>query len=372
MTDRMKKLLTIIGARPQFIKASVVSKAIASTDGFEEVIVHTGQHFDANMSDVFFEQLAIPRPHHMLDIHGGTHGDMTGRMLIAVERVLLQERPDCVLVYGDTNSTLAGALAAAKLHIPVAHVEAGLRSFNMQMPEEVNRILTDRVSNILFCPTNAALDNLAKEGFPYAMASGLQQRIAQVGDVMQDSAELFSTHARAPQGLALADGFVLATIHRAENTDHPQRLAAIVAALGAVARTTPVVLPIHPRTRKILLQQGMDLGRITLFEPVGYLQMLWLLQHCGMVVTDSGGVQKEAFFMGKACVTLRDQTEWVELLDIGANELVGADQNMIVAAVQRNLGRTVCDDGRLYGGGQAARRVVVGIKEYLWNEHSAH
>ena len=199
----MKKLLTIIGARPQFIKASVVSKAIAETDGLQEVIVHTGQHYDANMSDIFFDQLAIPRPHHQLDIHGGSHGDMTGRMLIEIEKVLLQERPDCVLVYGDTNSTLAGALAAAKMHIPVAHVEAGLRSFNMQMPEEVNRILTDRVSNILFCPTDAAMANLAKEGFPYAMASGQLQRIAQVGDVMQDSAQLFATRASAPEGLAL-------------------------------------------------------------------------------------------------------------------------------------------------------------------------
>lgn len=361
----MKKLLTIIGARPQFIKASVVSKAVAETDGLQEVIVHTGQHFDANMSDIFFDQLAIPRPHHQLDIHGGSHGDMTGRMLIEIEKVLLQERPDCVLVYGDTNSTLAGALAAAKLHIPVAHVEAGLRSFNMQMPEEVNRILTDRVSNILFCPTDAAVANLGKEGFPNTMANGQPQRIAQVGDVMQDSAHLFGTRACAPEGLAMRDGFVLATIHRAENTDHPQRLGAIVAALDAVAQSTPVVLPVHPRTRNILAQQKITTRHITLVEPVGYLQMLWLLQHCGLVVTDSGGVQKEAFFLGKACVTLRDQTEWVELLQVGANELVGADQAKILDAIQRNLGRLVRDEGALYGGGQAAGRVVAGLKEFL-------
>ena len=361
----MKKLLTIIGARPQFIKASVVSKAIAETDGLREVIVHTGQHFDANMSDIFFDQLAIPRPHHQLDIHGGSHGDMTGRMLIEIERVLQQERPDCVMVYGDTNSTLAGALAAVKLHIPVAHVEAGLRSFNMQMPEEVNRILTDRVSNILFCPTDAAAGNLAKEGFPYTMASGQPQHIAQVGDVMQDSAQLFSSRASAPEGVALGDGFVLATIHRAENTDTPDRLAAIIAALDAVAQTTPVVLPMHPRTRGVLAQRGITPRHITLIEPVGYLQMLWLLQHCALVVTDSGGVQKEAFFMGKACVTLRDQTEWVELLQVGANELVGADQAKILDAIQRNLGRLVRDEGALYGGGQAAGRVVAGLKEFL-------
>ncbi len=361
----MRKLLTIIGARPQFIKASVVSKAIAETDGLREVIVHTGQHFDANMSDIFFDQLAIPRPHHQLDIHGGSHGGMTGRMLIEIERVLQQERPDCVMVYGDTNSTLAGALAAVKLHIPVAHVEAGLRSFNMQMPEEVNRILTDRVSNILFCPTDAAAGNLAKEGFPYTMASGQPQHIAQVGDVMQDSAQLFSSRASAPEGVALGDGFVLATIHRAENTDTPDRLAAIIAALDAVAQTTPVVLPMHPRTRGVLAQRGINPRHITLIEPVGYLQMLWLLQHCALVVTDSGGVQKEAFFMGKACVTLRDQTEWVELLQVGANELVGADQAKILDAIQRNLGRLVRDEGALYGGGQAAGRVVAGLKEFL-------
>lgn len=361
----MKKILTIIGARPQFIKASVVSKAIAEADGLQEVIVHTGQHFDANMSDIFFDQLAIPRPHHQLDIHGGSHGAMTGRMLIEIEKVLQQERPDCVLVYGDTNSTLAGALAAAKLHIPVAHVEAGLRSFNMQMPEEVNRILTDRVSNILFSPTDAAVGNLAKEGFPYTMANGQPQHIAQVGDVMQDSAQLFASRASAPEGIAMGDGFVLATMHRAENTDAPERLAAIITALDSVALSTPVVLPMHPRTRGVLAQRGIHLRHITLIDPVGYLQMLWLLQHCGLVVTDSGGVQKEAFFMGKACVTLRDQTEWVELLDVGANVLVGADQEKIINAIQRNLGRAVCDEGALYGGGQAAGRVAASLAEFL-------
>jgi len=361
----MKKILTIIGARPQFIKASVVSKAIAEAGGLQEVIVHTGQHFDANMSDIFFDQLAIPRPHHQLDIHGGSHGGMTGRMLIEIEKVLQQENPDCVMVYGDTNSTLAGALAAAKLHIPVAHVEAGLRSFNMQMPEEVNRILTDRVSNLLLCPTDAAVANLAQEGFPYGMANGVTQCVSQVGDVMQDSAQLFATSASMPAGLALPDGFVLATIHRAENTDAPERLAAIISALEAVAQTTPVVLPMHPRTRGVLAQRGIHPRHITLIEPVGYLQMLWLLQHCGLVVTDSGGVQKEAFFMGKACVTLRDQTEWVELLEVEANVLVGADQGRIVDAVRRNLGRVVRDEGQLYGGGQAAGRVVAGLQEFL-------
>lgn len=354
----MKKILTIIGARPQFIKASVVSKAILETEGLTEVIVHTGQHFDANMSEIFFDQLGIPKPHHQLDINGGSHGDMTGRMLIEIEKVLLEEKPECVMVYGDTNSTLAGALAASKLHIPVAHVEAGLRSFNMQMPEEVNRILTDRVSNILFCPTQAAVDNLQKEGYPFITASGKQQRIEKVGDVMQDSAELFATRATRPSDFDLASGFILTTIHRAENTDHPERLASILEALNQAAKTTPVVLPIHPRTRNIITKLNLDTSNLTLIEPVGYLEMLWLLKSCGLVVTDSGGVQKEAFFMGKACVTMRDQTEWVELVEAGANELVGADTLKILDAVSRNLGRQVQDNSQLYGGGVAAHSLV--------------
>lgn len=290
---------------------------------------------------------------------------MTGRMLIEIEKVLQQERPDCVLVYGDTNSTLAGALAAAKLHISVAHVEAGLRSLNMQMPEEVNRILTDRVSNFLFCPTDAAVGNLAKEGFPCTMANGQPQHVAQVGDVMQDSAQLFASRASAPEGIALDDGFVLATIHRAENTDVPVRLAAIIAALDSVALSTPVVLPMHPRTRDVLEQRGIHPRHITLIDPVGYLQMLWLLQHCGLVVTDSGGVQKEAFFMRKACVTLCDQTEWVELVDLGVNTLVGADQAQIIHAIEKNLDRKIEDKAALYGGGQAAKRIAQVLSEKL-------
>lgn len=256
----------------------------------------------------------IPKPHHQLDINGGSHGDMTGRMLIEIEKVLQLEKPDGVMVYGDTNSTLAGALAAAKLHIPVAHVEAGLRSFNMQMPEEVNRILTDRVSNVLFCPTQTAVDNLQKEGYPFVVPNGQLQRIEKVGDVMQDSAELFATRATKPTAFELKNGFILTTIHRAENTDYPERLTSILEALNQAAETTPVVLPIHPRTRNIIEKLNLNTSKLTLIDAVGYLEMLWLLKHCGLVVTDSGGIQKEAFFMGKACVTMRDQTEWIELI----------------------------------------------------------
>ena len=346
------KILTIIGARPQFIKASVVSRAIKQTDGIEEMMLHTGQHFDANMSDIFFNQLNIPRPNIQLDIHGGSHGEMTGRMLAEIEKALLEHKPDRVLVYGDTNSTLAGALAAAKLHIPVAHIEAGLRSFNMQMPEEINRILTDQISDLLFCPTDSAVQNLNNEGF-----ANKPVQVLQVGDVMQDSALLFAEQATAPAG-DLPKGFILATLHRAENTDNPERLADIVAALNEINATlAPVVLPLHPRTRKLIAQHGLELN-VHLIDPVGYFEMVWLLDQCELVLTDSGGVQKEAFFFGKACVTMRDQTEWVELLEVGANELVGADKGKIIDAATRSLGRKVQDTQQLYGGGKAAGRIV--------------
>jgi UDP-GlcNAc3NAcA epimerase len=268
------RLLTVIGARPQFIKASVVSAAIARHPSLSEVMVHTGQHFDANMSDIFFTQLGLPRPDHQLGINGGSHGEMTGRMLIEIERVIRSEAPDRVLVYGDTNSTLAGALAAAKLHVPVAHVEAGLRSFDMRMPEEVNRVLTDRLSDVLFCPTEAAVRNLEREGTAHGGA-----RILQVGDVMQDAALYFSDHIQgraAPPGVK--DGFILATVHREENTDDAARLAQIVGALNLLnATVAPVVPPLHPRTRKAAERAGLDL-QVQLLEPVGYLEMLGLLK----------------------------------------------------------------------------------------------
>jgi UDP-GlcNAc3NAcA epimerase len=349
----MHKILTIIGARPQFIKASVVSRAIQQAEGIEEIILHTGQHFDANMSDVFFNQLGIPKPDIQLDIHGGSHGEMTGRMLVEIERALLEHKPDRVLVYGDTNSTLAGALAAAKLHIPVAHVEAGLRSFNMDMPEEINRILTDQISDMLFCPTTTAVNNLKNEGF-----GSKPVKVMQVGDVMQDAALLFAAKAVAPGGGGLPEKFVLATLHRAENTDNPERLANIVAALNEIhAKQSPVVLPLHPRTRKLIAEQGLSLD-VHIIDPVGYFEMVWLLDHCDLVLTDSGGVQKEAFFFGRACVTMRDQTEWVELIEAGANELVGANFGRIVDAVARHLGRRVSDNQQLYGGGKASGRIV--------------
>lgn len=351
----MKKILTIIGARPQFIKASVVSKAIQETNGLTEVLVHTGQHFDANMSDVFFEQLGIPRPDYQLNINSGSHGDMTGRMLIEIEKVLLKEQPDWVLVYGDTNSTLAGALAAAKLHIPVAHVEAGLRSFNMQMPEEINRILTDQISSVLFCPTDSAMANLEREGF-----NDKPIQVLQVGDVMQDSSMFFAE--RAVKGEALKavpeSNFIVATLHRAENTDDPVRLKAIVDALNYIHKNIlPVVLPLHPRTQKVVKSLGLQLEMLVL-EPVGYLEMIWLLKHCNAVVSDSGGVQKEAFFFKKPCITMRDQTEWIELIESGANILVGSNEDQIIYGVKKMLATTGIKYMNLYGDGKAAKNIV--------------
>ena len=361
----MKKILTVLGARPQFIKASVVSHAISQTQGMQEVLLHTGQHFDANMSDVFFTELGMSKPDYFLDIHGGSHGAMTGRMLEAVEQVLLQEKPDAVLVYGDTNSTLAGALAAAKLHIPVAHVEAGLRSFNMAMPEEINRILTDRISHWLFTPSQAAAEHLAREGFA-------GERIIAVGDVMFDVALHHGSRVQAEGGVLQrlglpVGGYVLATIHRAENTDHPRRLAAIVDALQETARSLPVVWPLHPRTRSVLAQAGR-LDALTqavhLIDPVGYLDMVQMEKFAALIATDSGGVQKEAFFHQVPCVTLRDETEWVELVEAGWNTLVSPDSaQAITGAIQAALG-SQGSSVQPYGAGDAAKKIA----DYLFNK----
>lgn len=355
------KILTVIGARPQFIKASVVSRALRA-EGLLEVVIHTGQHYDANMSDIFFDQLGIPRPDYLLDINGGGHGEMTGRMMSEIESIIFRERPALLLVYGDTNSTLAGALAAAKLHVPVCHVEAGLRSFDMGMPEEINRVLTDRVSQILFCPTETAVKNLHDEGYPI---KGTDARIIQCGDVMQDSALLFSGQERQPQNFTLPDGYILATIHRAENTDDPARMSGIVSALNDLHATLrPVVLPLHPRTRKLAAEAGEEF-KVHLLEPVGYLEMLWLLKRAGLVITDSGGLQKEAFFFSKPCVTMREQTEWTELIDSGANMLAGADSASIRKAASFMLDKNISDPRQLYGGGVASKNIAVYIKEYL-------
>ena len=348
----MLKLLTVIGARPQFIKAATVSRVIQNRDEVSEALVHTGQHYDAGMSDIFFDELSIPRPSRQLGIGGGTHGQMTGRQLEAVEAVMMEEKPDYVLVYGDTNSTLAGALAAAKLHIPVAHVEAGLRSFNRQMPEEVNRILTDHASNVLFAPTQTAVENLVREGIP-------ARRIHNIGDVMYDAALFYRSQARKPDWFTKLNvqegGYVLATIHRQENTDDPARLQALFDGLGQ--SVLPVILPIHPRTRGRIDSAGISIPpSVTCVPPVGYLEMVWLEVHCTGIATDSGGVQKEAYFHSKRCVILRDETEWVELIESGWNTLVGADATKIATALSTPIS---LEGGQpLFGDGNAAGKIV--------------
>lgn len=353
------KVLTVVGARPQFVKAAVVSRALAHREDVRETILHTGQHFDRALSDVFFQELGIPEPAYNLGIGGGTHGQNTGRMLEGIERVLLDERPDWVLVYGDTDSTLAGALAAVKLHLPVAHVEAGLRSFNRRMPEEVNRVLTDHAADLLLAPTPTAVENLRREGLPEA-------RVRWVGDVMYDAALHFGRLAdRAStvlERLGLEPrGYVLATVHRAENTDDPARLEAVFEGLSRVATELPVVLPLHPRTRKALERLGWlerARERLRLIEPVGYLDMVALEKNARLIATDSGGVQKEAYFFGAPCVTLRDETEWVELVEAGWNILAPPSDAKAVADTIRAHMDSRGAPVEAYGDGHAAERIV--------------
>jgi len=353
----MIKIITIIGARPQFIKAAALSREIANYNDIEEIIVHTGQHFDANMSDIFFEQMSIPKPHYNLDINGLGHGAMTGQMLEKIEEVLIKEKPDWVLIYGDTNSTIAGALAAKKLHIKVAHVEAGLRSFNMEMPEEVNRILTDRISDILFCPTDTAIDNLKKEGY-----DNVDTQIVKSGDIMQDAAIFYSKKEQKPN-IEIPNDFILATIHRAENTDDPKRLGNILEALNEIAKDTAIILPLHPRTAKIIQNSEFEIQNLTIIKPVGYLEMVYMLNCCKLVMTDSGGLQKEAFFFAKPCMTMRDETEWVELIENNFNVLVGADKKKIINNFYKPNFNTNFEIN-LYGKGTAAKKIIETLQNY--------
>ena len=361
----MIKIVTIVGARPQFIKASAVSAAIARAGTLSELIVHTGQHYDASMSDVFFEELGIPKPAFNLGVGSGSHGSQTGDMLKAIEAVLVSERPDAVLVYGDTNSTLAGALAAVKLHVPVAHVEAGLRSFNTKMPEEINRVLTDRVSTLLFCPTLAATEHLRREG----IVNGVRH----VGDVMFDvalrTADQADERSRLRNDASMPDkGFVLATLHRAENTDDPKRLGGIIEALSVIGRQLPVVFPVHPRTRKAMSAAGITPGSaLRLIDPVGFVDMVWLERHARLIVTDSGGVQKEAYFHRTPCVTVRTETEWTETVDAGWNCLADPDDaGAIRCAAEAMLAPTAPrSEIAEYGTGDAAQRIVAALGELL-------
>ena len=354
----MIKIVTVVGARPQFIKAAAVSRAISGkfAGQLTEVLVHTGQHYDEKMSQVFFDELGIPQPKYNLEISGGLHGAMTGRMLEALEKVLLEEKPDWVLIYGDTNSTLAAAMAAAKLHIRVAHVEAGLRSLNMRMPEEVNRIVADRLSSLLLCPTEDAVANLSKEG--------LIKGVHLVGDVMYDVSLYFADIASQRVDVLVEHGvasknYVLATCHRAENTDNPKNLAGIVHGLAGIAKKRPVILPLHPRTRSKIDEYGLldALSGVSVIEPVSYLEMVVLEKNAEVIVTDSGGVQKEAFFYRVPCITIREETEWVETVNAGWNILAGSESSRMIDAVDQLIQRVKLNISP-YGHGDAAVQIL--------------
>ncbi len=344
------KIVTVIGARPQFIKAGNISREIAKYNEIQEIIVHTGQHYDNNMSDIFFDEMKIPKPDYYLGINAKTHGAMTGQMMEKIEEIIIKENPDWVLVYGDTNSTLAGALVSSKLHIKLAHIEAGLRSFNNKMPEEINRILTDRVSSILFCPTNVAVKNLENEGF-----NNFNCKIVKSGDVMKDGVEFYKNLAQKPK-FKIDKDYILVTIHRAENTDNLDRLKSIIEALNEINIDKQVILPLHPRTKKILNKNNIKIN-FTVIEPIGYLQMVWLIKNCDLVMTDSGGLQKEAYMFGKSCITLRDETEWIELIDNGYNILVGADKNKILNTYKNNQ-LFEFKQQNLYGDGNASKIII--------------
>jgi len=342
------KICNIIGARPQFIKVATISRVIKNRSNIKEIIIHTGQHYDNNMSDIFFSELDIPSPDYNLNIGSGLHGWQTGKMLEAIEKVLLNEKPDVVIVYGDTNSTIAGALAATKLHIPVAHVEAGLRSFNRSMPEEINRIATDKISDLLFVPTQMAMDHLKNEG--------LANYSFFCGDVMYDSVLHFSKKINT----FTEEPYYLATIHRPANTDVIGKFSSIIKAFSKFDKK--VVLPAHPRLKKVLDQIKVP-DNIKIIEPVGYTKMLSLIKNADLVFTDSGGLQKECYFLKKRCVTLREETEWVETLENNCNILVGADYDKIVAAEKLKCGEF--DIKTKYGLGNAAEKIIEKISEYL-------
>ena len=411
----MVKIATIVGARPQFIKAAVVSRAIQTSlpvpwqtgnkkeKKIQEILVHTGQHYDYLMDRVFFEELDLPQPHYHLGVGSGSHGKQTGIMLERIETVLQQEKPEAVLVYGDTNSTLAGALAAAKLNIPVAHVEAGLRSYNRRMPEEINRLLTDHLSTFLFCPTAQAVQNLLKEG----IRDGKGKFVKNVGDVMYDSILYYSklaesrstilqdlnlvnkksevrsqeSESRTPKSAiparrkgAPAGGrnpqYYLVTLHRAENTDDPKRLKSILKALNEIGKDDPVVLPLHPRTKKMMKIYNLspDNHRIKLIDPVSYLNMLTLEKNARAILTDSGGVQKEAYWLKVPCLTLRDETEWVETVKNGWNVLVGTGTQKILNGLKHLEKRKSFRKGReLFGGGKAGEKILQAIIRHFMN-----
>lgn len=369
MSD-LRKIVTIVGARPQFVKAAVVSRSLRSRRDYgsflEEIIIHTGQHFDDNMSQIFFDELKIPTPDHYLNLGGGSHGQMTGAMLTEIEKKLIEIEPSLVLVYGDTNSTLAGALAASKLHIPVAHVEAGLRSYNRDMPEEINRVLTDQISSLLFCPSHISVSNLAKEG----IVNGVHN----TGDVMYDATLFYeklvtkSQHNQAESPKVNPENGkksqILLTLHRQENVDHPERLREIVGTFTSLSKDYEIIFPIHPRTEKMCAKLGLDLSGISVLKPLGYLELLTYLRSSQIVATDSGGLQKEAFYMRKPCAVLRNETEWLELIETGSNVLCGSSRVQIEKTI-RGFEFSEWKDTFPYGKGDAGEKIASLIWERL-------
>jgi len=367
------KILTIVGARPQFIKAYPVSKAISENKNIEEVLLHTGQHYDFNLSQIFFSELSLKEPDYNLGVGSASHGKQTGEMLRGIENVIEKESPDLILIYGDTNSTLAGALSGAKCNIPVAHIEAGLRSINMKMPEEINRILADRISTYLFCPTQNAFNNLMNEGFGNFKYKGFKFEKPQVifsGDVMYDAfllcKKILKPSSEIQKLTENISCFYLATIHRAENTDSKVNLKNIIEAFEEISKEMPVVFPIHPRTREKLDKYNISTNKVKLIEPVGYFDMLYLLEKCDKVLTDSGGLQKEAYFSGKPCITLRNETEWTELLEIGANFLTGTKKDQIIKAIEINFKLNRANKG-IYGNGNASKIIVESLYGFIDN-----
>lgn len=347
------KIITVIGARPQFIKAAMVSKQFFNKDKINEIIIHTGQHFDSNMSNIFFKEMRIPHPNYNLGINSLSHGAMTGRQLELIEKILIEEKPDYLLVYGDTNSTLSGALAASKLNIPIAHVEAGLRSYNRKMPEEINRILTDHISERLYAPTTNARENLIREGID-------KSKIRMVGDVMFDAVLSYYNLAKRKSNILseidiIPKQYILTTIHRSENTIDSRRLADIFDALSNTPY--PIILPLHPRTKSKIESYNINIDKkIKVINPVGYLDMLVLEKNAYKIVTDSGGIQKEAYFLDVPCITLRNETEWIELEKIGANIMVGAEKKMIINAI--NSKNRQINKINLYGDGDTAKKIA--------------
>jgi UDP-GlcNAc3NAcA epimerase len=371
----MSKIITILGARPQFIKAATISREINnrinSNRNIEEIIVHTGQHYDTNMSDIFFEQMNIPKPKYSLNISGLSHGAMTGRMIEGIENILLLEKPDLVLVYGDTNSTLAGTIAASKIDIPIAHVESGLRSFNFNMPEEVNRIVTDRLASILFCPTNSALINLTNEGYPNQTYNGRKQLIVNVGDVMYDSVLFYKKYVRENIDIkvwSLQDKkYVLCTFHRNENLINSHRLYSIFSALRKISETIDVVIPLHPNTKKIINNNfGMSIFKnLKIIDPLPFFEMQRLEMSAKLIITDSGGIQKEAYFHDVPCITVREETEWSETVITGWNKLVGYKFNDIIKAFDEPFQNLNSPNKNIFGDGNSAKKIVDILADYI-------